>query len=220
MARGMIGKKVGMTQLFDHDGNLIPVTIISAEPNAVVQVKTAKGKDKYTAVKLAHGAIRPSLLTLPELGVFKNAGVEPRRTVAEFRVTEAEAAGFSQGGVVTVALFNEGARVNVIGTSKGKGFQGVVRRHGFKGAKEATHGTHEYRRHSGAIGMGTYPGRVFKGHRMGGHMGDEQVTVRNLKVIAVDTENNLIVIRGAVPGAANGIVRVVELAAKKKKSVK
>jgi large subunit ribosomal protein L3 len=216
MARGMIGKKVGMTQLFDHDGNLIPVTIISAEPNAVVQVKSSNGKDKYTAVKLAHGAIRSALLTRPELGVFKSAGVEPRRTVAEFRVTEAEAAAFKQGGVVTVSLFNEGARVNVIGTSKGKGFQGVVRRHGFKGAKEATHGTHEYRRHSGAIGMGTYPGRVFKGHRMGGQMGNEQVTARNLRVVAVDVENHLIVVRGAVPGAANGVVRVLEQTAKAK----
>jgi large subunit ribosomal protein L3 len=212
----MIGKKVGMTQLFDHDGNLIPVTIISAEPNAVVQVKSSNGKDKYTAVKLAHGAIRSALLTRPELGVFKSAGVEPRRTVAEFRVTEAEAAAFKQGGVVTVSLFNEGARVNVIGTSKGKGFQGVVRRHGFKGAKEATHGTHEYRRHSGAIGMGTYPGRVFKGHRMGGQMGNEQVTARNLRVVAVDVENHLIVVRGAVPGAANGVVRVLEQPAKAK----
>lgn len=217
MARGIIGKKVGMTQLFDHDGNMIPVTIISAEPNTVVQVKTKSGKDGYTAVKLAHGAIRPSLLNRPQLGVFKAIGVEPKRTIAEFRVTEAEAAGLSAGGTIDVSIFNEGGKVNVVGTSKGKGFAGVVKRHGFKGAKEATHGTHEYRRHGGSIGQGTYPGRVFKGKRMGGHMGDERVTVRNLRVIAVDPSENLIVLRGAVPGAPNGIVHIHEVPPRAKK---
>ncbi len=217
MARGIIGKKVGMTQLFDHDGNMIPVTIISAEPNAVLQVKTKTGKDGYTAVKLAHGAIRPSLLTRAQLGVFKSAGVEAKRTVAEFRLTDTEAAAIKAGGTVGVSIFTEGTKVNVIGTSKGKGFAGVIKRHHFKGAKEATHGTHEYRRHGGSIGMGTYPGRVFKGKRMGGHMGDAQVTVRNLKVIAVDTDNNLLVIKGAIPGANRGIVKIVEIPARAKK---
>jgi large subunit ribosomal protein L3 len=219
MARGIIGKKVGMTQLFDHDGNMIPVTIISAEPNAVLQVKTKTGKDGYTAVKLAHGAIRPSLLNRAQLGVFKSAGVDAKRTIAEFRLSDTEAAAIKAGGTVGVSIFTEGAKVNVIGTSKGKGFAGVIKRHHFKGAKEATHGTHEYRRHGGSIGMGTYPGRVFKGKRMGGHMGDAQVTVRNLKVIAVDTDNNLLVVKGAIPGASRGIVKIVEVlpGAKKKK---
>jgi len=210
MARGIIGKKVGMTQLFDHDGNMIPVTIISAEPNTVLQVKTKAGKDGYTAVKLAHGSIRPSLLNRPQLGVFKAAGVEPRRTIAEFRLTDAEAAVLKMGDTMGVSIFAEGGKVNVVGTSKGKGFAGVMKRHHFKGAKEYTHGTHEYRRHGGSIGMGTYPGRVFKGKRMCGHMGVDRVTAINVRVVAIDTENNLLVLGGAIPGSRNGLVHVLE----------
>lgn len=217
MARGIIGKKVGMTQLFDHDGNMIPVTIISAEPNTVLQVKTKAGKDGYTALKLAHGSIRPSLLNRPEIGVFNAIKVEPKRTIVEFRVTDAEAAAVKPGDMLGVSIFAEGTKVNVVGTSKGKGFAGVMKRHHFKGAKESTHGTHEYRRHGGSIGQGTYPGRVFKGKKMTGHMGVERVTAMNLRVVAIDTENNLLVIGGAVPGARNGIVHVLEQAPRAKK---
>ena len=208
--RGLIGKKLGMTQLFDQDGNFVPVTVIELAPNHVLQVKTAAGKDGYDAVKLAVGDVRAKTLSKPELGVFKAAGLEPLRTIKEFRVSPAEIAKFKQGETLDSSIFFEGQLVNVVGTSKGKGFAGVMQRHHFKGAKESSHGTHEYRRHGGSIGANTWPGHVFKNKRMAGQMGNETVTVRNLKVMGVHPEENLILISGAVPGSPESIVRIYE----------
>ncbi|MFO0744875.1 MAG: 50S ribosomal protein L3 [Myxococcota bacterium] len=210
MARGMIGKKLGMTQLFDQDGNLVPVTVIEIAPNHVLQVKTTAGKDGYDAVKLATGTRRAKNISKPELGVFKAAGLEPKRTILEFRLTPAEISKFKQGDVIDGSFFVEGQRVNVIGTSKGKGFAGVMKRHGFKGAKESSHGTHEYQRHGGAIGANTWPGHVFKNKRMAGQMGNETVTVRNIKVVGVHPEDGLLLLGGAVPGGVEGYVRIIE----------
>jgi len=215
--RGVIGKKLGMTQLFDQDGNSVPVTVIELAPNHVLQVKTAAGKDGYDAVKLAVGDVRAKTLSKPELGVFKAAGIEPKRTIKEFRLTPAEVATFKQGETIDCSFFVEGQMVNVVGTSKGKGFAGVIKRHKMKGAKESSHGTHEYFRHGGSIGAGTYPGHVWKNKRMAGQMGNETVTVRNLKVMGVHPEENLLLLAGAVPGAPEGIVRVFETKPKKAK---
>lgn len=208
--RGVIGKKLGMTQLFDQDGNFVPVTVIELAPNHVVQVKTAAGKDGYDAVKLAVGDVRAKTLSKPELGVFKAAGLEPLRTIKEFRLTPAEVAKFKQGDKLDSTLFVEGQLVNVVGTSKGKGFAGVIKRHHMKGAKESSHGTHEYFRHGGAIGAGSYPGHVWKNKRMAGQMGNETVTIRNLKVMGVHPEENLILISGAVPGSPESVVHIYE----------
>lgn len=210
MARGMIGKKLGMTQLFDMEGNLVPVTVIELAPNHVLQVKTAAGKDGYDAIKIATGPRRAKNVTKPELGVFKAAGIEPKRVVQEFRLTAAEIATFKQGDVLDGSFFVEGQRVNVIATSKGKGFAGVMKRHGFKGAKESSHGTHEYERHGGAIGANTWPGHVFKNKRMAGQMGNETVTVRNVKVVGVHASEGLLLLGGSVPGSAETYVRIVE----------
>jgi large subunit ribosomal protein L3 len=217
--RGIIGKKLGMTQLFDQDGNFVPVTVVEVAPNHVLQVKTAAGKDGYNAVKLAAGAARTKNMPRPEQGVFKSAKIEPQKTVIEFRLSEAEIAQFKQGDVIDGGMLVEGALVDVKGVSKGKGFAGVIKRHGFKGAKESSHGTHEYERHGGAIGMNTYPGRVFKNKRMAGQMGNANVTVRNLKVVGIYADENLVLLSGSVPGAAGSIVRIFETKAKKEKRV-
>jgi len=210
MARGLIGKKLGMTQLFDQDGNLVPVTVIELTPNRVIQVKTKAGKDGYDAVKLAAGTVKAKNLSKPELGVFKAVGVEAQKTIVEFRLTAEQVAGLKTGDQIDASMFTEGHLVNVVGTSKGKGFAGVMKRHGFKGAKEMTHGTHEYERHGGAIGANTYPGRVFKNKRMAGQMGNARVTVRNVKVFGVHPDDNLLILTGAVPGSNQSVVSVYE----------
>ena len=220
MARGMIGRKLGMTQIFDQDGNLVPVTVIELGPNHVVQVKTKTGKDGYNAVKLAFGDIRAKNVTKPELGVFKSAKIEPKRHIVEFRLNDAEIGQVKAGDVLDGSFFVEGSKVNVVGTSKGKGFQGVMKRHHFKGAKEMSHGTHEYDRHGGAIGAGTYPGHVFKNKRMGGHMGSERVTSRNMRVVGIHLDQHLMLVAGTVPGGNRSIVNVVEIPAKLKKKSK
>ncbi len=217
--RGMIGKKLGMTQLFDQDGNLIPVTVIELTPNHIVQVKSQTGKDGYNAIKVAAGDTSGKNLTRPEHGVFKAAKVEPKQNMMEFRLTPAELAQFKQGEVLDGSFFVEGARVDVKGVSKGKGFAGVIKRHGFKGAKEATHGTHEYRRHGGSIGQNTWPGRVFKNKRMPGQMGNENVTVRNIKVGGLYIDQNVMLLSGAVPGATGSLVRIFETKPPKAKKI-
>jgi len=217
--RGVIGKKIGMTQLFDQDGNFVPVTVVEIAPNHVLQVKTANGKDGYNAVKLATGETRAKVLTRPELGVFKAAKLEPQRTIIEMRLSDAEIAQFKQGDVIDGSMLVEGALVNVKGVSKGKGFAGVIKRHGFKGAKESSHGTHEYERHGGAISAGTYPGRVFKNKRMAGQMGNANCTVRNLKVVGIYADERLVLLSGSVPGGNGSIIRIFETKPKKVKKV-
>lgn len=208
MSIGLLGKKVGMTQVFDLDGDLVPVTVLELGPNQVLQIKRADGDDGYDAVKVGYGDSSFEKKNRPEAGVFHRAGLEPKAHLAEFRLESDDLEGLNVGDLLTVGRYAPGQKIDVSGTSKGKGYQGVVKRHGFKGAKESTHGTHEYRRHAGSIGCSAYPARVIKGKRMAGQMGNERVTVRGLKIVAIYPEDNVLLVKGAVPGAKNGLVTV------------
>jgi large subunit ribosomal protein L3 len=199
---GIIGKKIGMTQLFDDDGNVVPVTVIEAGPCPVTLVRTAD-KDGYDAVQLAFEECKDKHISKPELGHLKKAGLEHgMRHLVEFRGPT----DLKIGDTVTVEAFEEGEMVSVSGVSKGKGFQGTIRRHNFSRGPE-THGSHNVRQ-PGSIGASAYPARVFKGVRMSGHMGARQVTQQGLRVVRRDPENNLLLVRGAVPGAKNSVVVV------------
>jgi large subunit ribosomal protein L3 len=200
--KGIIGKKLGMTQLFDDNGNRVAVTVVEAGPCTVTQVRTAES-DGYSAVQLAFEDCKDKQLTKAELGHLKKAGLKHgKRHLAEFRGM----ADLKVGDTVTVEAFEDGQHVSVTGVSKGKGFQGTVKRHNF-GRGPESHGSHNIRQ-PGSIGASAYPSRVFKGKRMSGHMGDERVTQRGLRVVARDPENNLLLIKGAVPGATNSVVIV------------
>ena len=204
---GLIGKKIGMTSVFGADGKNLPCTVIEAGPCVVTQLRTVE-KDGYAAVQLAYDETTEKHASAPLQGHFKKAGTNPMRKLVEF---EADFAGeLNLGDKLTVAdVFTEGvAFVDVIGTSKGKGFQGVVKRHGFAGVGGATHGQHNRLRHPGSMGASSWPSRVFPGMRMAGHMGDSRVKVRNLQVVKVLPESNLIVVKGSVPGAKGSYVIV------------
>jgi large subunit ribosomal protein L3 len=201
---GLLGEKVGMTQVWDENNRIVPVTVISAGPCVVTQVRTPE-TDGYDAVQISYGGIAPRKVTKPQAGHFAKAGVTPRRHVIELRT--ADASTYTLGQELTVELFNAGDVVDVTGTSKGKGLAGVMKRHGFAGLR-ASHGVQRKHRSPGSIGGCATPGRVFKGLRMAGRMGGERVTVQNLDVHSVDAEQGLILVRGAVPGAAGGIVLV------------
>lgn len=203
MINAIYGKKVGMTQIFDEDGKVIPVTVIEAAPNKVCQVKTT-ATDGYEAVQLGFGAIKENKVNKPYGGHFAKLGVEPTRYLREVRVEDA--AEHTVGEEVTVANFAEAKKVDVTGTSKGKGFAGVMRRYNFGGGPGG-HGAH-FHRAPGSVGQCASPSRVFKGVRLPGHMGCDTVTTRNLEVIRVDEDMNLIMLKGAVPGGKNGVVRV------------
>lgn len=203
MINTILGRKIGMTQVWNENDEVVPVTVIQAGPCAVTQVKTVES-DGYSAVQIGWGDIKDKHVNKPMRGHFDKAGVKPTRYLREVRVTEGEA--HSCGELVTVADFAQVAKVDVIGRSKGKGFQGTIRRHNFDAGRK-THGSHNYRA-PGSVGQCSQPSRIFKGVRMPGHMGDERVTVRNLQVVRVDEEQNLIIVRGAVPGAKNGFVIV------------
>ena len=207
MSIELLCRKLGMSQLFTDAGEAVPVTVLEAGPNTVVQIKREDGPDGYTAVQLGFGTRREDLFNKPARGHFAKAGVEPQRYLLESRLTAEEAEGLEVGQQVTAELFEAGQKVDAIGTSKGRGFAGVVKRHGFK-IKKRTHGTHEYFRHPGSIGAGAWPAKVFKGGRQAGQMGDARVTVQNLEVMRVDTENNLVFVRGAVPGHIKGLVKL------------
>jgi len=199
---GIIGKKLGMTQLFDENGNRIAVTVVQAGPCHVTQVRTRE-TDGYEAVQLAFEECRDKVLTRAELGHLKKAGLKHgRRHLAEFR----GATDLKVGDTVTVEAFQDGQPVSVSGVSKGKGFQGTIKRHNFHRGPES-HGSHNVRQ-PGSIGASAYPSRVFKGMRMSGHMGAQRVTQPGLRIVARDPENNLLLIKGAVPGAANSVVLV------------
>jgi large subunit ribosomal protein L3 len=203
MALGLIGKKLGMTQVFAKGGELIPVTVIQAGPCTVVQKRTAE-KDGYAAVQLGFGEAKAQRLTKPAREHRKKAG----KMVAQLHEFRDPGGSLEVGAEVKLAdVFKEGDLVDVTGVSKGRGYQGVIKRHHFSGFP-ATHGTHEYFRHGGSIGNRTHPGRVFKNKRMAGHMGDERVTAQNLAVVAVRAEENLLLVRGAVPGARNGLIYI------------
>jgi large subunit ribosomal protein L3 len=206
MMKGLIGKKIGMTQIFDEDGLAVPVTLIEAGPCYVTQVRTTQN-DGYDAVQLGFEEAKPKRLTGGQLGHLKNNELPPLRYLREFRVKDPEV---SEGDKLVVGdIFDTGERVDVVGTSKGKGFQGVVKRYGFRGGPK-THGQSDRLRAPGSIGATTTPGRVFKGKRMPGRMGSERVTVQNLRVEYVDNDRNLLGVRGAIPGAKGGIVMIKE----------
>ena len=202
---GLLGKKIGMMSVFSADGKNIPCTVIEAGPCAVTQVKTIE-KDGYEAVQLGFQDQKESRVNAPLAGHFKAAGVTPKRHLAEFKNFETE---LKLGDVVTVDLFADSVYVSVIGTSKGRGFQGVVKRHNFGGVGQATHGQHNRARKPGSIGACSYPAKVFKGLRMGGQMGNARVTTHNLQVLKVIPEHNLLVIKGSVPGY-NGSIVIIE----------
>ncbi len=202
---GLLGKKIGMMSVFSADGKNVPCTVIEAGPCAVTQVKTIE-KDGYEAVQLGFQDQKESRVNAPLAGHFKKAGVTPKRHLAEFKGYETE---LNLGDVLTVDLFADTAYVSVTGTSKGKGFQGVVKRHNFGGVGQATHGQHNRARKPGSIGACSYPAKVFKGLRMGGQMGNARVTTHNLQVLKVIPEHNLLVIKGSVPGY-NGSIVIIE----------
>lgn len=203
---GMIGKKLGMTSIFDETGRSIVCTVIEAVPNVVTQVKTSDGKDGYDAVQLGAGTKKAKRTTKALAGHFQAAGVDAARTVREFRDFTLDA---TLGGSVAVSdLFNEGEEIDVVGTSKGKGFQGVMRRHGFGGVGGVTHGQHNRQRAPGSIGASSDPSRVFKGTRMAGRTGGDRVKVKNLRVVRILADSNLVLVRGAVPGPKGSIVEL------------
>jgi large subunit ribosomal protein L3 len=201
---GILGTKLGMTQVFDENNRLVPVTVVQAGPNVVTQVRTAE-KDGYVAVQLAFGAIDPRKVNKPETGHYAKAGVTPRRHLVELRTSDAGE--YAVGQEITAEVFDTGSLVDVVGTSKGKGTAGVMKRHGFKGLS-SSHGTQRKHRSPGSIGGCATPGRVFKGMRMAGRMGVERITTQNLTVHRVDTERGLLLIKGAVPGPRGGLLFV------------
>ncbi|ACU92700.1 50S ribosomal protein L3 [Capnocytophaga ochracea] len=201
---GLIGKKVGMTSIFDENGKNIPCTIIEAGPCVVTQVRT-KEVDGYDALQLGFDDKAEKRATKAELGHFKKAGTSVKKKVVEFQGFEDN---YKLGDTITVDFFTEGEFVDITGVSKGKGFQGVVRRHGFGGVGQTTHGQHNRLRAPGSVGASSYPSRVFKGMRMAGRMGAEKVTVQNLKVLKVVAEKNLLVVKGCIPGHKNAYVTI------------
>ena len=202
--RGLLGEKLGMTQVFDENNRIVPVTVVKAGPCVVTQVRTPE-KDGYSAVQLGFGAIDPRKVNKPEAGHFAKAGVTPRRHVVELRTEDAS--DYQVGQELTAEVLSDVAKVDVIGTSKGKGTAGVMKRHGFKGLG-AGHGTHRKHRAPGSIGGASTPGRVFKGVRMAGRMGNVTTTTLSLTVHKVDTEKGLVLIKGAVPGPRGGLLLV------------
>jgi len=210
---GLIGRKLGMTQLFKSDGSVVGVTVLETGPCTVLQVKTEDTRDAYNAIQLAYGSKKSKLTTSAQRGHLKKAGLESARFVREMRLSKADASKYEVGqSLVVDDVFTKGARVDVTSISKGRGFAGVMKRHNFKGAIR-THGTHEFFRHGGSIGTRLTPGFVMKRTKMPGHMGSKRVTVQNLTVESIDTERNLLYVRGGVPGA-NGTVVTVRRAAK------
>jgi large subunit ribosomal protein L3 len=213
MGIGLLGKKLGMTQIFGEDGAAIPVTIIQAGPCAIVQKKTVSN-DGYDGIQLGFGeVVKVKRVNKPLSGHFAKANVTPRSFLREFRVDAADIEAHEVGGEVSVDIFESGEFVDVTGTSKGKGFAGVVKRYHFKGAP-ASRGTHENFRHGGSIGQNMTPGRTMKGRKMPGHMGSKKVTIQNLKVVDVRGDTNILMVEGAIPGPTNGFV-IIQKAVKK-----
>lgn len=206
MQKGIIGKKIGMTQIFDENGKVVPVTVVEAGPCPVVQKKTAE-KDGYTAVQLGYGDQKVTRVTKPLKGHFAKSDVAPKKVLKEFRFADCGA--YELGAIVKADVFSAGDKVDVIGTSKGKGTAGAIKRWNFSRLKE-THGTGPVARHAGSLGTCSDPSRVFKGKKLAGHLGAERVTVQNLDIVKVDAENNLIAVRGAIPGPKGGIVVIAD----------
>ena len=206
MAIGLVGRKVGMTRIFTEDGTSIPVTVIEATPNRVTQVKTEE-TDGYRALQVTAGTKKANRINKAEAGHFAKAGVEAGRTLVEFRLEENEGADIEVGSEITVEIFNDTKKIDVTGTSKGKGFQGAIKRWNFS-SQRMTHGNSLSHRAPGSIGQNQSPGKVFKGKKMAGQLGNKQVTTQSLEVVRVDVENGLILVKGAVPGATGNDVIV------------
>ncbi len=202
MVKGLIGKKIGMTQLFDESGKVIPVTVVEAGPCTVVQKKTVE-TDGYEAIQVGFGDVKVTRVNKPEAGHFKKANVAPKKVLKEFRLEDISA--YNVGDTLKADVFAVGDKVDVVGTSKGKGTTGSIKRWNFSRLKES-HGTGPVARHAGSLGACSDPSRVYKGKKLAGHLGAERVTIQNLDIVKVDAENNLIAIKGAIPGAKGGIV--------------
>ena len=206
MQKAIIGKKLGMTQLFDEKGNVVPVTVVEAGPCVVSQKKTVE-TDGYEAVQVGYGDLKASKVNKPMKGHFDKAAVAPKKYLREFRLADISA--INVGDIIKADTFAEGDKVDVVGTSKGKGTAGVIKRWNFGRLKES-HGTGPVHRHAGSLGACSSPSRVFKGKKLAGHLGSERVTVQNLSVVKVDAENNIIAIKGAIPGPKGGIVTIAD----------
>lgn len=204
MAKGLIGKKIGMTQVFTEEGNLVPVTVVDVSSCIVVGKRTPE-KDQYSAVKLGYGEVKEKALTKAQIEAFKKQNVPMRRVIKEFRMSAEEVAGMNVGDAVKADLFAKGQLVDVTGTTKGRGFQGVMKRWNFRGFSDRA-STHEYFRHPGAIGQRKTPGRVYPNKKLPGHYGVETVTTQNLTVVDVDAEKGLVLIKGSIPGHNDGVV--------------
>jgi len=205
--RGLLGRKMGMTQIFDENGMRVAVTVVQLGPCTVIRKKSEEGADGYSAVVLGYEEVAEHRLSKPLQGQFKAANAAPKKILKEFRMPQAEVDALEVGAELTASLFEAGALVDVTGTSKGRGFQGVMKRHNQHGAKR-THGVHEAFRHPGSIGMASYPGRVAKGTALPGQMGNAQVKMQNVTVVSVDEEKNIVLLKGGVPGANNGLIVV------------
>jgi len=217
MPIGLIGQKRGMTRVFTEDGVSIPVTVVEITPNRVTQVKTTDAEG-YRAIQVTTGDCKLSRITKPVAGHYSKAGVQPGRGLWEFRLTDNENIDLAIGNELTVSMFTTGQMVDVVGTSKGRGFAGVIRRHNFRSGR-ASHGNSLAHNKPGSIGQNQTPGRVFKGKKMAGHMGDERVTVQNLQIVQVHESRNVLLIKGAIPGAAGGDVVITSSCKNKGKSV-
>ena len=202
MKKGIIGKKIGMTQIFDETGKVVPVTVVEAGPCTIVQKKTVQN-DGYDAVQMGYGDLKANKVNKPQKGHFDKADVAPKKSLREFRFDDC--ASYNVGDIVKADAFAIGDAIDVCGVSKGKGYQGAIKRHGQK-TQRHTHGTGPVGRQPGSMGAISDPSRIFKGKGMAGHMGAEQVTVQNLEVVKVDVENNLIAVKGAIPGPKGGLV--------------
>ncbi len=205
MALGLLGKKIGMTRVYNEQGKAVPVTVIEAGPCTVVQIKNKDGEG-YEALQLGFGTKRDSLLKKPEYYHYEGHGVEPCRHLVEFRVDDASS--YTSGQVLTAEMFQPSAKVDIVGTTKGRGFAGVMKRWGFHGAR-ASHGAHKNHRRPGAVGNASDPSRIFKNKKMPGHMGNVRQTVKNLEIVSVDTEKNLICVKGPVPGHRGSLLRII-----------
>lgn len=206
MKKGLVGKKLGMTQLFDQNGNVVPVTVVEVGPCVVTQKKTME-KDGYEAVQIGFGDLKVSRVNKPMKGHFAKGDVAPKRVLREFRLEDCSA--LNVGDILKADVFAEGDRIDVTGTSKGKGYAGVIKRWNFARLK-MSHGTGPVARHGGSMGACSSPSRVWKGKKMAGHLGAERVTVQNLDVVKVDAENNIIAVKGAIPGPKGGIVVIAD----------
>lgn len=205
--RALLGKKVGMTQIFSESGEVVPVSVIKAGPCVVLEKKSSSGKDGYTAIKLGYEPTREKTLVKPEVGYFKKLDAAPMKYIREIRMSDEQMPDYEVGSEITASIFQPGDMVTVIGKMKGRGFSGVMKRHNFQG-KNVSHGTHKYERHGGSVGCSTWPSRIVPGKKMPGQYGNTQISQENLVVVKVMAEEGLLLVRGSIPGARNTLLTV------------